>query len=52
MDRLILIVCTVLFIQISVILIWWLKEGKSHFIEKRCPERLEKERNSNGNDKK
>lgn len=51
MDKIILIVCAVLFIQISVILIWWLKEGKQRFIEKRCPEKLEKEKISDENDK-
>lgn len=41
-DKIFLIVCSILFALISLILIWWLKVGKQRFIEKRCPERLEK----------
>lgn len=39
-DTIILIVCGVLLVFLIAILIWWLKVGKQHFIEKRCPERL------------
>lgn len=45
-DIIILIICGVLLVLLTVILIWWLKVGKQHFIEKRCPERLNPHKNS------
>ncbi len=42
-ETVILIICGILFVLLLIILIWWLKVGKQHFIEKRCPERLVKE---------
>lgn len=41
-DKIILIICGVLFVLLTAILIWWLVTGKQRFIEKRCPERLNK----------
>lgn len=39
-DKIILIVCGVLFALLVAVLIWWLKAGKRHFIDKRCPKRI------------
>lgn len=49
MDRIIIIVCAILFVIVGGILIWWLKIGKQHFIQKRCPERLQKSDNEKEN---
>ena len=46
MDTIIIIVCGVLALMLSTLLVWWLKVGKQHFIEKRCPERLNPHKNS------
>lgn len=49
MDRIIIIVCAILFVIVGGILIWWLKIGKQHFIQKRCPERSQKSDNKKEN---
>jgi hypothetical protein len=49
MDRIIIIVCAILFVIVGGILIWWLKIGKQHFIQKRCLERLQKSDNEKEN---
>lgn len=45
-DKIIIIVCGILFVLTLLVLVWWLKIGKQHFIEKRCPERLQKAENT------
>lgn len=50
-DKIIIIVCGILFLLLLAVLIWWLKIGKAHFIEKRCPERLNTEKGEKENDK-
>lgn len=47
-DIVIMIVCGILFVSLSALLVWWLKIGERHFIEKRCPWRLKKEENGTG----
>lgn len=42
-DVVIMVVCGILFVLLSALLIWWIKIGEKHFIEKRCPWRLKKE---------
>ncbi len=44
-DLVIISVCGTLFVILLIVLVWWLKEGKQRFIEKRCPERLHKNNN-------
>ena len=41
-DKIIVIVCGILFALTLLVLVLWLKIGKQHFIEKRCPHRLQK----------
>lgn len=45
-DKIIVIVCGILFALTLLVLVWWLKIGKQHFIEKRCPHRLQKTENA------
>lgn len=52
LETIILISCGTAFILLSIILVWWLKVGKQHFIEKRCPERLQRENSEEKNDEK
>lgn len=51
-DTVIIVVCGFLALALTALLIWWLKIGKSHFIAKRCPERLNENKtgvSDNGN---
>lgn len=50
-DKIILIICGILFLLLLAVLIWWLKIGKEHFIRKRCPERLNIEKGEKDNGK-
>lgn len=50
-DKIIIIVCGILFLLLLAVLIWWLKIGKEHFIKKRCPERLNTEKGEKKNEK-
>ena len=45
-DKIIVIVCGILFALTLLVLVWCLKIGKQHFIEKRCPHRLQKTENA------
>lgn len=50
-DEIIIIVCSILFLMLLAVLVWWLKIGKEHFIKKRCPERFSIEKGEKKNEK-